>query len=41
MLCGIGAALLIWRVGERTKRAEQVRERLRKALMAKQLDLTF
>ncbi|KAF9534219.1 hypothetical protein CPB83DRAFT_843880 [Crepidotus variabilis] len=31
-LCGIGAAVLIWRGGERTKRVEEVKERLRKAL---------
>ncbi|KAJ2930173.1 hypothetical protein H1R20_g6917, partial [Candolleomyces eurysporus] len=33
-LCGIGAAVLIWRGGERTKRVEEVRERLRAALAA-------
>ncbi|KAF8913998.1 hypothetical protein CPB84DRAFT_1840763 [Gymnopilus junonius] len=31
-LCGIGAAVVIWRGGERTKRVEEVRERLRVAL---------
>jgi hypothetical protein len=35
-LCGIGAAVLIWLGGGRTKRVEEVRERLRKALEAKQ-----
>lgn len=34
-LCGIGAAVLIWRGGERTKRVEEVRERLRAALSEK------
>ncbi|TEB35642.1 hypothetical protein FA13DRAFT_1788259 [Coprinellus micaceus] len=33
-LCGIGAAVVIWRGGERTKRVEEVRERLRAALAA-------
>ncbi|KAF9451679.1 hypothetical protein P691DRAFT_340132 [Macrolepiota fuliginosa MF-IS2] len=32
-LCGIGAAILIWRGGERTKRVEEVRQRLRDALL--------
>lgn len=31
-LCGIGAAVLIWRGGEKTKRVEEVRQRLRSAL---------
>jgi len=31
-LCGIFSAILIWRGGERTKRVEEVRERLRAAL---------
>ncbi|CAA7259857.1 unnamed protein product [Cyclocybe aegerita] len=31
-LCGIGAAVVIWRGGERTKRVEEVKERLRAAL---------
>jgi len=31
-LCGIGAGVLIWRGGAKTKRVEQVRERLRAAL---------
>jgi hypothetical protein len=35
-LCGIVAAVLIWVGGERTKRVEEVRERLRKALEGKQ-----
>ncbi len=34
-LCGIGAAVLIWRGGERTKRVGEVRERLQKALEGK------
>ncbi|KAF8165252.1 hypothetical protein B0H34DRAFT_688456 [Crassisporium funariophilum] len=36
-LCGIAAAVLIWRGGERTKRVEEVKERLRAALADKQL----
>ena len=31
-LCGIASAVFIWRGGERTKRVEEVRERLRAAL---------
>ncbi|KAF8974464.1 hypothetical protein BDZ97DRAFT_25191 [Flammula alnicola] len=31
-LCGIGAGVMIWKVGEKTKRVEEVRERLRAAL---------
>lgn len=34
-LCGIGAAIVIWRGGERTKRVEEVKERLRAALAEK------
>ncbi|PPQ99078.1 hypothetical protein CVT24_003638 [Panaeolus cyanescens] len=34
-LCGIAAAILIWRGGERTKRVEEVKERLRAALLEK------
>ena len=34
-LCGIGAAIVIWRGGERTKRVEEVKERLRAALAQK------
>jgi len=30
--CGIGAAVLIWRGGEKTKRVEEVRQRLRSPL---------
>ncbi|KAF5333456.1 hypothetical protein D9611_002429 [Ephemerocybe angulata] len=33
-ISGIAAAVLIWRGGERTKRVEEVRERLRAALLA-------
>ncbi|KAF9569301.1 hypothetical protein CPC08DRAFT_623509 [Agrocybe pediades] len=36
-LCGIGAAIVIWRGGERTKRVEEVREKLRAALAEKPL----
>jgi len=35
-LCGIGAAVVIWRGGERTKRVEEVREKLRAALLHNQ-----
>ncbi|KDR83644.1 hypothetical protein GALMADRAFT_56550 [Galerina marginata CBS 339.88] len=35
-LCGIGAAVMIWRGGERTKRVDEVREKLRAALSEKQ-----
>jgi hypothetical protein len=31
-LCGIGAAILIWRGGEKTKRVEEIRQKLRDAL---------
>lgn len=31
-LCGIGAAILIWRGGERTKRVEEIRKKLCDAL---------
>jgi len=34
-LCGIGAAIVIWRGGERTKRVDEVREKLRAALSEK------
>jgi len=34
-LCGIGAAAVIWHGGERTKRVEEVKERLRAALSEK------
>ena len=36
-LCGITAAVLIWRGGEKTKRVEEVRSRLRATLAEKQL----
>ncbi|TFK43438.1 hypothetical protein BDQ12DRAFT_180030 [Crucibulum laeve] len=40
-MCGIAAGVLIWRGGERTKRVEEVRERLRAALDAEQtVDVT-
>ncbi|KAJ3566414.1 hypothetical protein NP233_g7021 [Leucocoprinus birnbaumii] len=31
-LCGIGAAIFIWRGGERTKRVDEIRQKLRNAL---------
>ncbi|KAF9476510.1 hypothetical protein BDN70DRAFT_812160 [Pholiota conissans] len=34
-LCGIAAAIIIWKGGERTKRVEEVKERLRAALANK------
>jgi len=40
-LCGIAAAVLIWRGGEKTKRVEKVRERLRTALAAEKLGRTI
>ena len=36
-LCGIGAAVLIWRGGEKTKRVEEVRQRLRSALASENI----
>jgi hypothetical protein len=36
-LCGIAAAVVIWKGGERTKRVEKVKERLRAALDGKSL----
>lgn len=36
-LCGIGAAVLIWRGGEKTKRVEEVRRRLRSALASENI----
>lgn len=36
-LCGIAAAVVIWKGGERTKRVEEVKERLRAALDEKSL----
>ncbi|PPQ77440.1 LOW QUALITY PROTEIN: hypothetical protein CVT25_011022 [Psilocybe cyanescens] len=34
-LCGIGAAVVIWKGGEKTKRVEKVREKLKAALAAR------
>jgi hypothetical protein len=31
-LCGIGAAIVIWRGGQRTKRIEEIRQKLRDAI---------
>lgn len=36
-MCGIAAAVVIWKGGERTKRVEEVKERLRAALDEKSL----
>jgi len=36
-LCGIAAAVVIWQGGEKTKRVEEVKERLRAALSEKSL----